>query len=132
MPAARPRARPAQVAAGAGDTGLRGVAGETAATGLSESARQAIVATWGAEIRARIEARKEHPEGIRASGRPVVRITVARSGAVEDVRVVRSSRVAALDEAAVRAVLRAGRLPAAPGGLDLARVSFDLPISFTR
>lgn len=131
-PPQRPAARPAQVAAGAGDGALRGVRGEAATPGLSESARRSIVASWGAEIRARIEARKVHPEGMRASGRPVVRITVARSGALVDVRVVQSSRIAALDEAALRAVRRAGRFPAAPGELDLARVSFDLPISFTR
>jgi protein TonB len=132
VPATRPRARPEQVAAGVGATGLRGTRGEAPVSGLSDSARRSIVASWGAEIRTRIEARKVHPEGLRASGRPVVRITVARSGALEDVRVIRSSRVAALDEAAIRAVRRAGAFPAAPRELDLARVSFDLPIAFTR
>jgi len=131
-PETKPRARPEQVAAGTGATGLRGTRGEAAVAGLSDSARRSIVASWGAEIRARIEARKVHPEGLRASGRPVVRITVARSGALEDVRVVRSSRIAALDEAALRAVRGVGTFPAAPRDLDLARVSFDLPISFTR
>jgi periplasmic protein TonB len=131
-PATRPRARPAQVAAGTGAAGGRGARNEAAVAGLSDSARRSIVASWGAEIRARVEAGKVHPRGLSASGRPVVRITVARSGALEDVRVIQSSRVAALDEAAVRAVRQAGRFPAAPGALDLARVSFDLPISFTR
>jgi protein TonB len=111
---------------------VRGTRAEAPVPGLSEGACRSIVASWGAEIRARIEARKVHPEGLRASGRPVVRITVARSGALEEVRVIRSSRVAAIDEAAVRAVRGAGTFPAAPGDLDLARVSFDLPISFTR
>jgi periplasmic protein TonB len=130
--AARPRARPAQLAAGAGATGLRGTRGEAAVAGLSDSARRSIIASWGAEIRARIEAGKVHPEGLRASGRPVVRITVARSGALEEVRVIRSSQVAALDAAALQAVRRAGAFPAAPRELDLARVSFDLPVAFTR
>jgi protein TonB len=131
-PEMRPRARPAQVAAGAGATGLRGARGEAPVAGLSDSARRAIVAAWGAEIRARVEAGKVHPEGLRASGRPIVRITVARSGALEEVRIVRSSQVAALDEAALRAVRRAGSFPAAPRDLDLSRASFDLPIAFTR
>jgi periplasmic protein TonB len=131
-PESRPRARPAQVAAGAGATGLRGARGEAPVAGLSDSARRAIIAAWGAEIRARVEAGKVHPEGLRASGRPVVRITVARSGTLEEVRIVASSRVAALDEAALRAVRRAGSFPAAPRDLDLARASFDLPIAFTR
>jgi protein TonB len=90
------------------------------------------MASWGAEIRARVEARKETPASLRASGRPVVRITVTRGGALESVTVIRSSRVAALDAAALRAVRRAGRFPAAPARLDRARASFDLPISFTR
>jgi periplasmic protein TonB len=119
-------------AAGAGDAGTRGERGRAPESGLSDTARRSLVASWGAEIRARVEARKMPPEGIRAAGRPVVRITVARNGTLEDVRIVQSSRVAALDEAALRAVRGAGRLPAAPGQLDLARASFDLPIVFTR
>jgi len=132
VPRTRPKARPEQAAGGAGAQGTRGNRAESAAPSLSDSARRSLVASWGAEIRARVEARKVHPAGLRAAGRPVVRITVARSGALEAVSIVKSSRSAALDEAAVRAVRRAGRLPAAPGQLDLARVSFDLPISFTR
>jgi len=132
VPATRPKARPEQLARGAGRQGTRGDRAETSAPSLSDSARRSLVASWGAEIRARVEARKVHPAGLRAAGRPVVRITVARSGALEAVQVVRSSRIAALDAAAVSAVRRAGRFPEAPGQLDLARVSFDLPISFTR
>lgn len=131
-PATRPKARPQQVAQGSGGQGARGSRAETSAPSLSDSARRSIVASWGAEIRARIEARKVHPAGLRATGRPVVRITVARDGQLQSVSIARSSRVASLDEAALRAVRRAGRFPAAPGGLDLASVSFDLPISFTR
>ncbi len=131
-PATRPKARPQQVAQGSGGQGARGARAETTAPSLSEGARRSLVASWGAEIRARIEARKVHPAGLRATGRPVVRITVARDGRLQSVSIARSSRVAPLDEAALHAVRRAGRFPAAPGGLDLASVSFDLPISFTR
>jgi periplasmic protein TonB len=85
-PAARPedqpeapsQARPRQAAAGAGSGNARGTRG-TADTALSESQRAGLVAAWGAEIRARIEARKV-PPAVRASGRSVLRITVARSG----------------------------------------------------
>lgn len=131
-PENRPQARPSQLAEGEGGGAVRGRRAETAEASLSDTARRSLVASWGAEIRARIEARKVHPRGIRESGRPVVRITVTRSGALESVSVVKSSRIAALDDAAVEAVRRAGRFPAAPGQLDLTRVSFDLPISFTR
>jgi protein TonB len=132
VPPVRPQSRPELVAQGSGGAGVRGNEGRAETPALSDGLRQSIVAAWGAEIRARIEARKVHPPGLRASGRPVVRITVGRSGTLEDVRVVRSSEIAALDEAAVKAVRRAGRFPSAPDELDLARVSFDLPISFTR
>ncbi len=129
-PEAQALARPQQAAAGAGGGDARGAREEAAeAAALSPSARRSLVAAWGAEIRARIEARKVPPE-VRASGRSVLRITVARSGAVEEVRVVESARVAALDAAALRTVRSAGRLPAAPAALDLARVSFDLPILY--
>lgn len=128
----RPMARPDLIARGAGGGKVRGTSSTAPAATMSEKVRLALIASWGAEIRARIEARKVRPKNIRDAGRPVVRITVTRNGALESVRVIRTSRIDALDSAAVEAVRRAGRFPPAPGKLDLPRASFDLPIAFTR
>lgn len=128
----RPMARPDLIASGAGGGKVRGTTSTAPAASMSEKVRLALIASWGAEIRARIEARKVRPKNIRDAGRPVVRITVARNGVLESVRVIRTSRIDALDAAAVEAVRRAGKFPPAPGKLDLPRASFDLPIAFTR
>ncbi|MBT8476574.1 MAG: energy transducer TonB, partial [Alphaproteobacteria bacterium] len=90
-----------------------------------------LLASWGGEIRARVEARKRRISAGRA-GRVVVRITVASSGALNAATVANSSGNARLDAAAIDAVRRAQPFPAAPPGLDRSQMSFDLPIAFTR
>lgn len=120
----------AQRAAGSGGGGQAGQGGAGAA---SAAQGQNALASWGASIRARIERRKSFPRGAgRAQGNVVVSLTVARSGQLVAVGIAKSSGNPALDQAAVSAVQRAGRFPAAPAPLDKATYSFTLPVSFSR
>jgi len=95
------------------------------------AARRAALARWGAKIRRSIERGKRYPRGARGSGTVTVQLSVSRGGALQSVRVVASSGVAALDGAAVAAVRRA-RLPAAPEGLSVRGYRFNLPVAFRR
>lgn len=120
----------AQRAAGSGGGGQ---AGQGRAGAASAAQGQNTLASWGASIRARIERRKTFPPGAgRAQGNVVVSLTVARSGQLVAVGIAKSSGNPALDQAAVSAVQRAGRFPAAPAPLDKATYSFTLPVSFSR
>ena len=101
------------------------------ASTVSLATRKDLMAQWGASIRNRVERRKRYPNGTRASGTTVLRITMARSGGLASVSVVRSSGTQELDQAAVQAVRRA-RYPAAPKGLDAAQYQFNLPLAFSR
>ncbi len=127
-----PPPRAAQRAAGQGAMASRGndVAAQstTARTAPSASA----IATWGADIRGRIEARKTLPAGRWTPGRAMLRITVGRDGRLRAAAILQSSGDPRLDRAALAAVTRAGRLPRAPDGFESDAMRFDLPISFTR
>lgn len=133
-----PKSKPAsagsagQKAAGSGKTGTAGRSG-TQNQAASGAKAQALIARWGASIRNRIE-RKKHLPGSAAGrgGTVVLRVVVGRDGRLRGVSVLRSSGVGALDQAAVRAVKRAGRFPAAPKGLSQASYTFSLPIRFQR
>lgn len=123
----------AQKAAGAGGGANAGDNGAAEAATLSKAKEQDLRARWGATIRARIEARKRYPAAAgRAQGRVTVALSVARTGALGGVSVARSSGNAALDQAALEAVRRAGRFPAAPAGLARASYDFSLTIQFAR
>ncbi|MEZ5685316.1 MAG: energy transducer TonB [Paracoccaceae bacterium] len=137
-PAAKPAARAsdgvaAQRAAGAGGGAQAGLGGQDRAASVSEGRQRDLRAQWGAQIRARIERRKLYPSAAgRVQGAVKVQLSIAADGALASVRVVGSSGHAALDEAALRAVQRAGRFPAAPKELTEARHGFALTIEFTR
>lgn len=132
QPAARPSAPvAAQKAAGAGAGQNAGKAKVQRSASLSKATRQKLIAQWGAKIRNRVERHKRYPAGTKARGKTVLRLTVARSGALRAVTVVRSSGDRKLDQAAIRAAKRA-RYPAAPKGLDGAQYKFNLPLSFSR
>lgn len=124
-------ARPSQKAAGSGSQQSSGAAAPAVASAAS-SISQSALSDWGARIRARIERKKSSPPGRWRSASAVVRITVGRDGALRRLGLVRSSGDARLDDAALRAVQRAGRFPAAPSGFDRPDMTFDLPVSFVR
>ena len=129
-----PPARAELRAAGTGSTARSGAARvpEQAVAAPSAAASPALSARWGGAIRARVEARKAAPTGRWAPGRAVVRLVVARDGRVVSARLLASSGQPRLDKAALRAVARAGRMPAAPDGFGAAQASFNLPVTFMR
>ncbi|WP_264211210.1 cell envelope integrity protein TolA [Leisingera thetidis] len=124
--------RAEQRAAGSGGGAQTGQSGDAAAATARAGQQAKLQTIWGAKIRTRIERRKRYPSGASGKGTVVVRLTVARSGQLLSHRIARSSGNAALDQAALKAVLRAGKFPAAPKELGLSQLSFNLPMSFSR
>jgi periplasmic protein TonB len=130
-PAAASAAQPAQTAAGAGQTGQAGQSGGAKAASSGTAETQRALLTWGAQIRASIEPRKRYPKAAAgASGKAVLRLTVANDGALVSVTLVKSAGNMALDQAALAAVRAVRRFPAAPEGLAPGPHSFNLPIAF--
>jgi protein TonB len=121
--------QPARVAAGAGGGATQGASATTPETApaLSAAQRQSLMSQWGLQIMARIE--RARPR-VSASGQVVLAMQVARSGQLAGVSVAQSSGDPALDAAALSAVRRAGRFPAAPDALTEASYGFSLPIRF--
>lgn len=142
IPAVRPRARPNPPAPVALDQPATqapraqvSVSGSSARAPVAPMAARkgqaSLEASWGASIRTRIEKRKSYPKAAQgAAGRVVVTLVVARDGRLAKADVAQSSGHPALDEAALGAVRRAGRLPAAPRGLDTDQHVFRLPMDF--
>ncbi|WP_163847408.1 cell envelope integrity protein TolA [Pseudooceanicola aestuarii] len=121
-------AQQARKSAGSGGASQAGDARSAGAKAASAAQTQQLMSAWGARIRARIESRKRHPGG--RGGRVVLRITVAPSGQVTGAGIAQSSGRTALDRAAITAVQRSGRMPAAPRGLGGGSQSFTLPMNF--
>jgi protein TonB len=114
--------------AGAGTAAGRG--GRAAAPAPGAGAR-ALIAAWGARITAGVERHKHYPlAAAGAGGVTGVALSVARDGRLVAAHVARSSGVAALDLAAVRAVQAAAPFPPAPEGLTAARYAFTLRVKF--
>ena len=116
--------------AGTGGTSQAGNSGSAKVATLSNAQKASLEATWGGQIRTRIERRKRSPRGARGEGRVVLNITVARSGQVLRVAVARSSGNPLFDQAALQAVSRSGKMPSAPAGLTNASYGFMLPMDF--
>lgn len=126
QPAEAPQA--AQVARGSGGGQIQGEAPQASATpGLSAGQRNTLMSQWGAAIIARIERNRPN---VAQSGAVSLRIAVSRDGTIEGLAIIGSSGDERLDQAALRAVQRARRFPAAPDGLTDASYRFDLPIRF--
>lgn len=131
-PARTAGSQAAAKAEGSGGKARAGSAGQAEA-GTASKARQAdLQAGWGAAIRARVDRNKRQPPGGPSSGAVTVRLVVGRGGDLRAVSVTRSSGHAAMDQAALTAVRRAGRFPAAPQGLDREEYGFSLTIRFAR
>ena len=127
------QAAPAQRAAGQGGGAGGGHGGAGPATTASPAQVQGLMARWGGEIRSRIERRKSYPRAAGgAAGTVQVAIRVGADGGLQALGIAQSSGNAALDQAALAAVQRAGRFPAAPAGLGAGPHSFTLPMAFGR
>lgn len=134
VPTKEKASRPAQAqpdlrAKGQGGTAAAGNNQTAPSATLSAGQVRSLMGAWGGQIRARIERHKIPPEGVGA-GRVLLALNVARDGRLLGVSVAKSSGKAALDRAAVDAVRRAGRFPAAPKGLGEQSYSFTLPMAF--
>ncbi|MDX2482119.1 MAG: TonB family protein [Pseudodonghicola sp.] len=119
-----------QQAAGQGGGSQAGTGGTSERAALSSGQRRSLIAAWGAQITNRIERTKRAPRGLRKGGRVVLRLQVSRAGQLQSVTVRQGSGNAELDAAAIRAVRRAKRFPAAPEGLNKPVYSFSLPVRF--
>lgn len=119
-----------QQATGRGGGAQAGTSGTSDRAALSPGQRRSLIAAWGAQITNRIERTKRAPRGLRKGGRVVLRLQVSRTGQLQSVSVRQSSGNAELDAAAIRAVRRAKRFPAAPEGLNKPVYSFSLPVRF--
>ncbi|TDE38291.1 energy transducer TonB family protein [Antarcticimicrobium sediminis] len=119
-----------QQAAGRGGGAQAGNGNRSDRAALSPGQRNSLIAAWGAQITNRIERTKRAPRGLRKGGRVVLRLQVSRAGQLQSVSVRQSSGNAELDAAAIRAVRRAKRFPAAPEGLNKPFYSFSLPVRF--
>ncbi|QYK40442.1 MAG: TonB family protein [Paracoccaceae bacterium] len=132
-PRAPSESRKAETAAGKGKNDAAGTGGNAEAATLSQSKVNDLKASWGARIRARIERRKEYPaKADGADGKVALSLVVGRDGRLISVSVSRSSGRAVLDQAALRAVERAGRFPAAPEELIDGSYAFALSIGFKK
>ncbi|MEY8843169.1 TonB family protein, partial [Cribrihabitans sp. XS_ASV171] len=99
---------------------------------LSKGQQAKLQQEWGAKILARIERAKRYPRGTNASGQVQLVLSVARSGQLLGVTARRSSGNAQLDQAALDAVRRAGRFPAAPSGLPGNSFAFSFTMVLKR
>lgn len=124
--------RAAQRAAGTGGGSQAGQVARKATATASAGQEARAQAIWGAKIRSRIERAKRYPRGTQASGEVHLAITVSSRGRLLGVRIVRSSGNPVLDQAALDAVRRAGRFPAAPRELPRDSYVFSLAILLKR
>lgn len=139
-PVAKPKPQPkpkpsapsaAQKSAGQGQTGAAGAAA-TKSPSLSQSQARSLTAQWAGQILSRIERKKRFPPSARGrSGAVSLTLTVAANGTLQSAQISRSSGHAALDGAAMQAVQRAGRLPAAPAALGNGPFRLTLKIRFS-
>ncbi|RYG90751.1 TonB family protein [Loktanella sp. IMCC34160] len=100
---------------------------QPAAATLSASERRSLIGNWGGQIQNRVA--RNQPR-VRGSGVVTVALRIGRDGGLLGVSVAQSSGNPALDDAALTAVRRAGRFPAAPAGLTDPSYGFTIPIRF--
>ncbi|KUJ81146.1 energy transducer TonB family protein [Ruegeria profundi] len=124
--------RAAQKAAGTGGGAQAGNSGSAQTTTASTGKQKELEAIWGAKIRSRIERAKRYPRGAREPGQVSLTISIGSDGRLLAVNVVRSSGNLELDQAAVAAVRRASRFPAAPRGLAGDSFTFSLSVMLQR
>ncbi len=124
QPKARAQGKPNNVPASNGSEGA-----QSAAAAQSAQAT-ALQAQWGARIQRKVRRNVFYPGGAAGSGTARVALTVDRSGRLQSLQLIGSSGVAAFDEAAMRAVQRAGRFPRAPSGLNAPSYRFTMGLKF--
>lgn len=117
-----------QKAAGTGGTNQAGNAGKYKVKALGIGKEAKLKSIWGSKIVTRIERRKKALRGVKAKGKTTLALRIAPNGQLLSVSVAKSSGVAALDQAAIAAVKRAGKFPKAPKELNAKSYRFNIPI----
>jgi protein TonB len=126
-PASAPQAARQAQGQGGGRTSGSAPTATPESPALGQAQRQSLMAAWGGQIMARIE--RARPR-VNASGQVTLSLRIGRDGTLRALGVARSSGNPALDAAAMDAVRRIGRFPAAPDALREASYGFNLPIRF--
>jgi len=122
----RERDRPT---AGAGATASVEAAGDGVARSAGRvTASRGAVADYGRRVRARIM--QNLPQGGLGSGRVVIGLRIAASGALLGASVMRSSGNSAIARAALVSVRNAGPYPVPPAGATRAQLAFTIPFTF--
>lgn len=106
--------------------------GAAATSAHTDAGSNDLRAAWGAAIHAKIQRNMRYPRGARNSGTAKLALQVASNGALRGLKLTRSSGDAKLDEAALRAVSRAGRFEPAPRKLAGDVHAFSLSLTFQR
>ncbi|MGJ8530061.1 TonB family protein [Maritalea sp.] len=115
-----------------GTGGGTGAAQSTAAAPAATSGKsKRLEAAWQAKINARVHSRMRYPRGTDKAATVVVRISLATTGHLKSVSVVKSSGVAVIDAAALEAVKRSGRFPRVPKGISRPTLDYNLTLKFT-
>jgi periplasmic protein TonB len=125
---ARATARPAD--GGAVAQNATGKSGRDATQSSDAATRNAIQARWGARIQRRVHRWMIYPRGATGTGGARIELRLNRAGKLTGLRLLRSSGSALFDKAALRAVQRARRFPAAPKALTRPSYTFTLSLTF--
>jgi len=140
-PLVRPKARaqtmqsqsqPDKQADGAGKNTQHGQATARAPQSQAAERAHALKAKWGAAIYAKVQQNMRYPRSLKGAGTAKLTLRVARNGALQNLKLMRSSGNNALDTAALDAVKRAGQFATAPQGLDAESYAFSLSLTFKR
>ncbi len=112
-------------AQGSGGDTAKGHSGSEQAATQTNAKHKSLLKKWGQQIRNRV-ARKA-PKGV-GKGRAVVQFTVTADGTVSNIRLAKSSGNTRIDQAALKSVRSAGRMPRAPKGLGVSSMPVAVPI----
>ena len=109
----------------------RGEVSAAPSRGISP-ASSASMASWKAEVVARLNRYKRFPPGAAKGGTALVAFSMNRSGSVTSSSLVRSSGDSVLDREAVSLPRRASPLPPPPSGMGGGSLSLSVPVRFNR
>ncbi|KPA22443.1 Gram-negative bacterial tonB protein [Shimia sp. SK013] len=112
-------------AAGAGGDTAKGENGSDDTATISKAKRKRLMVKWGQKIRNRVA--RHAPKGV-GKGRAIVGFSVSANGAVSGIKLLKSSGNVRIDQAALKSVRSAGKMPPAPTGLDVGSMPVAVPI----
>ncbi|ADZ70686.1 energy transducer TonB [Polymorphum gilvum] len=126
--------KPSRPAPGAGGQAQQTVQqGGATARGASNAEGNAEISNYPGKVAGKLRRALRYPASAkrkRITGEALVGFVVTRSGAAQQVRIVRSSGSAELDEAALQTVHRAAPFPPIPAGSNRDSWPFTVPLAF--